>query len=156
MNIRRAVPKDNVLLSSLSVDVQRLHAKNHPDIFKMPQNHDFAVTFFDEMLIDPLTRIFIAEEDGNVLGCLLCKLVERVENPFTVAMRYLLVDQISVRPEAQGRGVGKALIEQAEILAKELNVSRIQLDSWAFNTSAHAFFEKMGFEKFNHRFWRKL
>ena len=156
MNIRRAVPKDNVLLSSLSVDVQRLHAKNHPDIFKMPQNDDFAVTFFDEMLIDPLTRIFIAEEDGNALGCLLCKLVERVENPFTVAMRYLLVDQISVRPEAQRRGVGKALIEQAEILAKELNVSRIQLDSWGFNTSAHAFFEKMGFEKFNHRFWRKL
>ena len=156
MNIRRAVPRDNVLLSSLSVDVQRLHAKNHPDIFKMPQNDDFAVTFFDEMLIDPLTRIFIAEEDGNALGCLLCKLVERVENPFTVAMRYLLVDQISVRPEAQRRGVGKALIEQAEILAKELNVSRIQLDSWAFNTSAHTFFEKMGFEKFNHRFWRKL
>jgi len=156
MNIRRAVPTDNVLLSSLSVDVQRLHAKNHPDIFKMPQNDDFAVTFFDEMLIDPLTRIFIAEEDGNALGCLLCKLIERAENPFTVEISYLLVDQISVRPEAQGRGVGKALIEQAEILAKELNVSRIQLDSWGFNTSAHAFFEKMGFEKFNHRFWRKL
>ena len=122
----------------------------------MPQNDDFAVAFFAEMLIDPLTRIFIAEEDGQALGCVLCKLVERAENPFTVAIRYLLVDQISVRPAAQGKGVRKVLIKQAEVLARELNVSRIQLDSWTFNTNAHAFFEKMGFKKFNYRFWRKL
>jgi GNAT superfamily N-acetyltransferase len=83
-------------------------------------------------------------------------LVEREENSFTLAMRYLLVDQISVKPEAQGKGVGKALIEQVESLAKEWNVSRIQLNSWGFNRKAHAFFEKMGFEKFNHRFWLSL
>lgn len=156
MNIRQAVPGDNLLLSSLSVDVQRLHAENHPDIFKMPQNDDFAVTFFGEMLVDPLTRIFIAEEDGNALGCMMCKLIEREENPFTFARSHLSVDQISVKPEAQGKGIGKALIEQAEILAREWNVSRIQLDSWGFNTSAHKFFEKMGFEKFNYRFWKNL
>jgi len=112
--------------------------------------------FFDEMLADPLIRIFIVEEKGQAFGYVLCKLVERDENPFTFAMRYLLVDQISVRPEAQGKGVGKALIGQAEVLAKEWNVSRIQLDSWGFNVKAHAFFEKMGFEKFNYRFWHKL
>jgi len=130
--------------------------KIYPDIFKMPQNDDFAVQFFDEMLTDPLVRIFIAEEDGQALGCVLCKLVEWEENPFTVAMRYLLVDQISVRPEAQRKGVGKVLIEQAKALAREWNVSRVQLDSWGFNTNAHAFFETMGFEKFNHRFWLNL
>jgi GNAT superfamily N-acetyltransferase len=136
--------------------VQRLHVENHPDIFKMPQNDDFAVSFFDERLVDPKTRIFIAEENGTALGCVVCKLVEREENPFTVAMRYLLVDQISVQPETQGKGVGKALIEQVEALAREWNVSRVQLDSWGFNTNAHAFFEKMGFEKFNYRFWHNL
>jgi GNAT superfamily N-acetyltransferase len=71
-------------------------------------------------------------------------------------MRYLLVDQISVRPTAQGKGVGKTLIKRAVLFALELNVQRIQLDSWGFNTEAHAFFEKMGFEKFNHRFWKNL
>ena len=156
MKIRQAVSTDDLLLSSLSMDVQRLHAEHHPDIFKTPQSDDFAVQFFNEMLATPLVRIFIAEEDGKALGCVLCKLIEREENPFTVAMHYLLVDQISVRPEAQGKGVGKALIEKVKVLATELNVSRIQLDSWGFNTSAHIFFEKMGFEKFNHRFWRNL
>jgi len=157
MSIRQATSKDNLFLSSLSMDVQRLHAENHPDIFKMPQDDEFAVQFFDEKLADPLVRIFIAGENGHALGYVLCKLVEREENPFTFAMRYLLEDQISVRPEAQGKGIiGRALIEQAKILATEWNVFRIQLDSWGFNIKAHAFFEKMGFEKFNHRFWRVI
>ena len=122
----------------------------------MPQNEDFAASFFDEMLVDLTVTIFIAEEDGQALGCMLCKLVERPENPFTRAMRYLLVDQISVRPATQGGGIGTALMAQAENLAKELGVSRIQLDSWGFNTGAHIFFKKVGFEIFNHRFWRYL
>ena len=156
MNIRRAVSTDNLLLSRLCIDVQSLHAEYHPDIFKMPQSEDFAVSFFDGMIVDPSTSIFIAEENGHGLGYVLCKLIERPETPFTFAMRYLLVDQISVRPTQKGKGVGTALLKQAEVLAKELNLSRIQLDSWGFNTEAHAFFEKMGFEKFNHRFWRNL
>jgi GNAT superfamily N-acetyltransferase len=156
MKIRQAMSKDNMLLSSLCMDVQSLHAENHPDIFKIPQNDDFASAFFEEMLADPLVTVFLAEEDGQALGYILCKLIERVENPFTFAMRYLLIDQISVCPEAQGKGVGAALMVQAEAQAREWDVPRIQLDSWGFNTDAHAFFEKMGYEKFNHRFWRKL
>ncbi|MBK9924962.1 MAG: GNAT family N-acetyltransferase [Anaerolineales bacterium] len=156
MKIHQAVSTDSLLLSTLSMEVQRLHAEHHPDIFKIPRTDDFAVQFFDTMLADPLVRIFIAEEDGKALGCVLCKLIEREENPFTVAMRYLLVDQISVQPEAHGKGVGKALIAQVEHLAKEWNVVRIQLDSWGFNLHAHEFFEKNGFVKFNHRFWKSL
>ena len=156
MNIRRAVSTDNLLLSRLCMDVQSLHAQYHSDIFKMPQSEDFAISFFDQMLDDPMTYIYIAEQNGKACGYVLCKLVERPENPFTFAMRYLLIDQISVRSAEQGKGIGAALLKQADILAKELNVSRIQLDSWGFNTDAHRFFEKMGFEKFNHRFWRNL
>jgi GNAT superfamily N-acetyltransferase len=122
MNIYQAVPSDSLLLSSLCVDVQRLHAEHHPDFFKMPQSDDFAVSFFDEMLAEPTISIFIAEESGQALGYVLCKLIERLENPFTFAMRYLLVDQISVRPAAQGKGVGKTLIKRAVLLALELNV----------------------------------
>ena len=156
MKTRQATPGDSLLLSSLCMDVQRLHARYHADIFKMPESDDFAVAFFDQMLADPLTYIYIAEQNGETCGYVLCKLVERPENPFTFAMRYLLIDQVSVRPAEKGKGVGKALLGRAEALAKELNVQKIQLDSWGFNTEAHGFFEKMRFEKFNHRFWLNL
>lgn len=156
MNIRLATPSDSQILSRLCMDVQSLHAQNHPAIFKVPEREDFAVSFFEEMLADSAVHIFIAEEEGEPLGYVLCKLVERPENPFTRSLRYLLVDQISVRPESRGRGVGRALIQRAESLARELAVSRIQLDSWDFNVDAHTFFEKLGFRKFTFRFWREL
>jgi ribosomal protein S18 acetylase RimI-like enzyme len=156
MNIRKAIMADSFNLSRLSRDVQSLHAQHHPNVFRMPDSDEFAIHFFEEMLADPAVTIFIAEENGEVLGCILCKLIERPENPFTFAVRILLVDQISVRPASQGRGVGAALMQQADMLAAELDVKRILLDSWDFNTHAHKFFESQGFAKFNFRFWKWL
>ncbi|MCK6539142.1 MAG: GNAT family N-acetyltransferase [Anaerolineales bacterium] len=156
MDIRKATPRDKFSLSDLCTDVQTLHAQNHPDIFKTPGSADFAVSFFEEMLADDATNIYIAEENAEPVGYILCKLIERPDTPFTFAMRYLLVDQISIRPAVQRHGIGSALLKQAETLARELGVSRIQLDSWAFNTDAHKFFEHEGFQKFNHRFWREI
>jgi GNAT superfamily N-acetyltransferase len=156
MNIRRATREDSFLLSSLTRDVQSLHAQHHAKIFKTPDADDFAVPFFEEMLSDPAVTIFIAEDRGNAVGDIVCKLVERPENPFTFAARILLVDQISVRPEARRKGIGAALLEQAESLARELEAERIVLDSWDFNLGAHTFFERMGFQKFNFRFWKHL
>jgi GNAT superfamily N-acetyltransferase len=107
----------------------------------MPKSDDFAVSFFNTLLADISVRIFIAEENGEALGCIVCKSMERTENPFTYSIRYLLVDQISILPNARGRGVGTALMKKAEALARELDVQKIQLDSWDFNIKAHAFFD---------------
>jgi predicted N-acetyltransferase YhbS len=106
MNIRKATPQDAKMLSDLCRDVQTLHAEQHADSFKPPQSADFASAFFEKMLVDETVHIFIAEKNGEALGYILCKLIEREETAFTFAMRYLLVDQISVRTEARGGGVG--------------------------------------------------
>lgn len=156
MNIRIANPSDALSLSSLTRDVQSLHAQHYPAVFRMPDSDNFAVPFFETMLADPTVTIFIAEENGQASGCILCKLIERPENPFTFAARVLHIDQISVRPEAQGQGIGAALMLQADRLASELHVQRIMLDSWDFNVKAHGFFESRGFQKFNFRFWKWL
>jgi GNAT superfamily N-acetyltransferase len=156
MNIRKATPTDSLVLSRLSRDVQSMHAQNHPTVFRMPDSDEFAVPFFEEKLADSAVTILIAEENGQATGCIVCKLIERPENPFTFAARTMLIDQISVLPEARGKGIGAALMQQAEGLAEELNVPRILLDSWGFNIKAHKFFESQGFAKFNFRFWKWL
>lgn len=156
MNIRKATGTDSLALSRLSRDVQSLHAQRHPNVFRMPDSDEFAISFFEERLADPAETIFIAEENGEMLGCILCKLIERPENPFTFASRYLLIDQISVLPAAQGRGIGASLMHRADLLADELHVQRMQLDSWDFNIKAHKFFESHGYNKFTFRFWKWL
>ena len=156
MKIRKAIATDRLLLSLLCVHVQRLHAEYHPEIFKLPQSDGFATSFFDEVLADSTARIYIAEEEQRAIGYSFCKLFERPDGPFTYANRFLQIEHISVRPDAQRYGVGAALLKQAEKLARKLGVTKIQLNSWDFNTNAHAFFERHGFAKIEHRFWRYL
>ena len=156
MNIRKATMKDSLLLSTLCMNVQQLHTQNHPDLFKMPQSPDFAVPFFEEMLLDDTKYIYIAEENGQALGYIFFKVVERDENPFLFARRYLLIDQISVRPKAQGQGVGKTLMQQVEVVASELGIPHIELGSWGFNTNAQGFFKKMGYSKRYFEFWKTV
>ena len=156
MNIRKAVSKDSLLLSTLCMDVQLLHAQNHPDDFKIPQSPEFAVPFFDKLLADETMFIFIAEEDGDALGYVFFKVVDKPENPFLFARRYLLIDQISVHPEAQGIGVGKMLMDQVEEITHDLGIKNIHLGSWDFNTNAHGFFEKAGYHKRYFEFWKKV
>jgi GNAT superfamily N-acetyltransferase len=156
MNTRPATPNDAYLLSSLCVSVQELHAKHHPEIFVIPSKPDFAKEFFEAQLADPLTHIFIAEENGQALGYILCRLVERAANAITHKISFVLVDQISVLPESQSKGAGATLMECARVLARELNVKQIRLDTWWFNTKAHGFFEHEGFAKFIYRYWLDL
>ena len=136
------------------MDVQKLHADAHPDVFKGPQSEDFAQAFFEKMLDNDTSFIFIAEEIEDALGYVFCNLVEKPENPFLFARRHLMIEQISVRPQAQGRGVGAKLMDQVEVVAREFNVPMVQLGSWDFNTNAHGFFERLGYEKWHFQFWK--
>ena len=156
MHIRQATLADSLLLSELCADVQHLHAEHHPQLFKPPQSSDFAMAFFSEMLGNPGVRIYMAEDDSQALGYALCRLVEQPENVFTYENRFLLIDQISVCPTARRQGVGTRLLEQAQIRAQALGLSKLQLNSWDFNLEAHACFEKFGFVKFNYRFWKNF
>ena len=156
MNIRKAALVDSLLLSSLCMDVQQLHADHHPEYFKVPKSADFSEAFFGEMLEKETTFIYIAEDDGDVLGYVFCNLVDRPENPFTYARHYLMIEQISVRPKAQGRGVGQALMLQVETTARELGVAWVELGTWDFNTNAHGFFERMGYRQRHLEYWKIL
>jgi ribosomal protein S18 acetylase RimI-like enzyme len=56
------------------------------------------------------------------------------------------VPLLSVSPEAQGMGVGKMLIEAAEVWAKGLGYRLLHLEVFANNSNAQNFYQKLGFE----------
>lgn len=154
MQVRKASMEDAALLSRLNMYVQHLHADAHPELFKPPVE-DFAAPFFEMFLEDPAVHIFIAEDtEGTPAGYVVCQVVHREETPFTFAWHYVHIDQISVEPEQQRKGVGAALMAQVDALAQEEGVTQITLNSWIFNTHAHRFFERHGYEVFNIRMWK--
>lgn len=61
----------------------------------------------------------------------------------------LLVEDVVVRPEARGRGVGKALIARIEAWGRRLGATRLQLLADRHNTGSHGFYEACGFSPTN-------
>ncbi len=74
-----------------------------------------------------------AFEDDELLGC--CILVRGQEGS-------AILRQMAVRSQLQGKGIGRALIEFAETIARDSGYSEIAMDARA---SAVGFYEKMGY-----------
>lgn len=126
--LRRAGSADAAAVRELS---RLAYAKWVPLIGREPlpmsADYDRAVS---EHLIDLL------EEDGEVLA--LIELIPKVD--------YLLIENIAVRPDQQGKGLGERLLAHAAEVARRLGVSEIQLFTNAAFASNIAYYAKRGFE----------
>lgn len=141
--IRRAGAGDAATLARLNVHVQAWHAAQYPEAF-FPDPDPAALTaWFADRLADPACTAFLAGDPAT--GYALCTLQTRDPSVFSPGYRRLMVDQIAVAPEARRQGQGRALLEAARRLARELKAGEILLDTWAANTEAHAFFSANGF-----------
>ena len=107
------------------------------DILRRP----LGLTFTDEELEKEKQNLHIAAfEDEQMLGC--CMLVE--EGPQTVRLR-----QMAVINDLQGKGIGRALMQFAENLARDRGYRKITMHA---RKNAVGFYEKMGYRKFGDEF----
>lgn len=91
-------------------------------------------------------RAWVLEEAGAVLGLVI--LMEKES--------HALLDNVAVHPDAQGRGLGKRLINLAEQQAWALGYSEIQLYTHEKMLENRALYKKLGYEVFDHRLERGL
>jgi ribosomal protein S18 acetylase RimI-like enzyme len=63
---------------------------------------------------------------------------------------------LCISPQNRREGIGAALIQKAENYYRANGVSDIRLHSGSHRDEAHAFYEKMGFDKSGYRFKKKL
>lgn len=88
----------------------------------------------EELEAEKDNLLMAAYEDDQLLGC--CMLVE--EDPQTVRLR-----QMAVLNDLQGKGVGKALMNFAENLARDRGYKTITMHA---RKNAQGFYEKMGYK----------
>jgi len=147
MEIKRS--SDPSLLASLNEEVQNLHHKIQPKIFK-PFSLDAMTEFFKTYLQDDSTKAFIAYDD-EPMGYIVLTIRESDEDSFTYATRTLNIDQICIKKEFRKRGIGKALVDFAKAYAEDLDVQRIEMSFWTDNENSGQFFSQQGFKKYQER-----
>jgi diamine N-acetyltransferase len=131
-------------LAALNREVQDLHVSLEPGKFRRPAV-DEVRTWLGKVLEDARFRILMATDEDRPCGYILLRIAEFPGNVFQAARKYLYVDQIAVRGDRRGRGIGTVLIEAAIRTAAELGLGRIELDVWSANRAARRFFASRGF-----------
>ncbi len=97
--------------------------------------------------------VLMAESQGEPLGFLFF----RTDFPILYFKGPIFwIDLVFVAQQARGRGVGKALYEEASSMASQLGFDRIVLDVFDANEGSLQFHEKMGFHRVYGIFEKRL
>jgi GNAT superfamily N-acetyltransferase len=97
--------------------------------------------------------VALAHDDDGPIGCV--TFVPDATSPWAQLLENgeAGVRMLAVEPRAQGRGVGRALVQACVGRAKELHRTALILHTTPWMTTAHRLYETSGFERFPERDW---
>ena len=99
-------------------------------------------------------KCFVAEHDGRLVGTATIKGWYQLSQCAYYAMPGVaIVNQIAVHPEAQGRGIGSALLSSCSSWARQQGYERLALDTAVPAIHLVALYKRLGFEEVAHVQW---
>lgn len=103
-----------------------------------------ARAVFDRMALYPDYALHVAEVAGEVLGTFTLLVMENIAHG---GARSAVIEAVAVAASAQGRGIGRAMMEAALDLARAKGCYKASLSTRMSRERAHAFYEGLGFAR---------
>jgi GNAT superfamily N-acetyltransferase len=145
MLIREADPDDWPKVAALLAELGR------PDVRGAPEEEE-ARELFLSYLARPDAVALVAEDDGRVAGFL--DMEYRARLNFTTPQAW--IPDLIVDEGSRGLGIGRALLEHAEELAREHGCWSMSLESATWRERAHAFYLREGWKETGKAFSKLL
>ena len=117
-----------------------------------PCDIDDAAERIDAIAANDRQALVLARRDGAVCGLVALDFMYYLPLG-TITCR---VTALVVTPTAQGLGIGRQLLKEAERRARSGGASRIELTSGSQRTEAHAFYRACGYKDSSVRFVKQL
>ena len=143
MKIRRAQEEDIPVIDKLLFEVLKVHSDVRPDLFKAGTKK-YTDEELKEILADDKTPVFVAEQDGGVVGYAFCVHQQLINNNNMTDIKTLYIDDLCVDEAARGMHIGKALYEYVVEYARAQGYYNVTLNVWADNVNAVKFYERIG------------
>jgi len=145
--IRRARKEDLPALGRMGALLMRTHYAFDSRRFMSPGGDPEAgyAWFLGTQLREPDVIVFVAEEDGEVLGYVYAALEPQSWKELRDAAGF--VHDLVVEERARGRGIARALMEAAIEWLKEQGAPRVVLGTAEQNAAAQRLFTKLGFRR---------
>ena len=142
--VRFARDEDLDRVNELRRQVNELHVAGKPEVFK-PGFCDELRDYIHVIMEDPQKKIVVAELDGVICGFAVLNHIVRPENPFMFERDFLDIDEFGVDENSRRQGAATEMVRFIRAWAEEQGFKRLELNMWAFNRGALAFYEAVGF-----------
>ncbi len=143
LQVRTAAERDIPSILDLLVQVDLVHHRGRPDLFKGPATK-YSAEELRGILSHEETPVFVCTDEGDrVLGHGFC-ILQHTGGELMVEHTTLYIDDICVDEAARGLGVGRALYDHILAFAREKGCYNVTLNVWSCNPGAMAFYEKLG------------
>ncbi|WP_308639418.1 GNAT family N-acetyltransferase [Paenibacillus silvisoli] len=141
--IRSAKQEDYEALLPLFWQVHHVHVVERPDLYKV-NAAPVGEELFQRQLEDDQHHLFVAVLGDAIVGVVVARVDETIENSFVNARKVLLVDSLCVADTVRKKGIGRKLMQHVFELANALNVDSVELGVSETNQQALRFYESIG------------
>ncbi len=144
MKIRRAEEKDIPAINRLLLQVELVHHKGRPDLFRNG-GRKYTDDELKAIIADDNTPILIAaDENDALLGYAFCIFQTHPESHILTDIKTLYIDDLCVDETLRGKHIGKFIYDAVVDFAKKSGCYNLTLNVWSCNPAAMKFYEKCG------------
>jgi GNAT superfamily N-acetyltransferase len=143
--LRPYQPSDRAAMTALLLDLNRHENAISGESLVDAETAEIGAIEAEEILAEWDAAVVLAEIDGEPAGLLIWYVATGESYLAEKFRRYGKVDALVVATRHRGKGVGKALLEEAERLTRERGLSRMMLHVIEGNDGAAEAYRKFGF-----------
>lgn len=143
MKVRMAEEKDIERIHELLTQVNLVHHKGRPDLFKCGRK--YTDEQLKEILKDEKRPIFAAADENDCLqGYAFCVFQQHLNDNILTDIKTLYIDDLCVDETCRGTHIGSTLYNAVLDFAREHGCYNVTLNVWSCNESAMKFYEHCG------------
>ncbi|WP_185970922.1 GNAT family N-acetyltransferase [Alkalicoccobacillus porphyridii] len=119
---------------------------NHVEYMEFRDNRIMSEKQMDlayQAVTNNTDNIYVADDSGHILGYIELT----IQKDYFTERKQAYISAIAVSVQGEGKGIGKALMKQAELWASNLGLSELILDVFVANERAVKMYEHLGYHK---------
>lgn len=154
IEIREATSHDIPAMRTVAISsyIDTFASSNTQENMDAFLNNVYSLEGLEKEFIEKNSKLFLATEGSEVVG--FARLRESDEVLNHLGNNTIELQRLYVLTSAQGKSVGRFLMEKSMAYANQNNYEWIWLGVWEKNYKAQTFYGHWGFEKFSeHTFW---